>query len=146
MSDDPNVIWTQANPFGIQHNAAVNAWHAGRVTDVIALENGGILIATDSGGVWSYQADGTTFPVTDDQDNPNISCLAPGPFGPLHVYAGTRHDDIAADRLFRPSKVGSRAICPHCGAPNATTMMDELFAFICTHCGETVKVEPPKIH
>jgi hypothetical protein len=40
-----------------------------------------------------------------------------------------------------------RVRCPHCGAPNAATPgMEELTAFICSHCGQSVTVEPPKIH
>src|SRR5258708_17295238 len=105
MTEDPNVVWLQTDPAGILYKAAPdpaqNAWHAGHVNDVIALEDGGILIATDSGGVWTVAADGTTLPLTDNQDNPDITCLAFGPFGPQHIYAGTRHDLWgAADSLY----------------------------------------------
>ncbi len=105
MTEDPNVVWLQTDPAGILYKAAPdpaqNAWHAGHVNDVIALEDGGILIATDSGGVWTVAADGTNLPLTDNQDNPDITCLAFGPFGPQHIYAGTRHDLWgAADSLY----------------------------------------------
>jgi hypothetical protein len=52
--------------------------------------------------------------------------------------------DRAATRLFRPLKIGARTICPHCGAPNASDM-DELFAFVCSHCGESVQVQRPNV-
>lgn len=105
MSEDPNVVWLQTDPAGILYKAAPDpaqdAWHAGHVNDVIALDDGGILIATDSGGVWSVAANGTTLPLTDNQDNPDTTCLSFGPFGPRHIYAGTRHDLWgAADSLY----------------------------------------------
>lgn len=35
---------------------------------------------------------------------------------------------------------------PHCEAPNASHgQMEELIAFVCSHCGEGVKVEPAKV-
>ena len=51
----------------------------------------------------------------------------------------------AKSRLFRPPRTGARAICPHCGAPNANTLFDELFAFVCARCGASVTIDPPKI-
>ena len=42
----------------------------------------------------------------------------------------------AADRRF--SKV------PRCGSPKAYPFMDELFAFVCDHCGNSVQAQPPK--
>ena len=44
-------------------------------------------------------------------------------------------------RLFQPPKTGAQLICPHCGAPHAAPPgMDELFAFVCHHCGNSVEV------
>ena len=91
MAEDPNVVWLQTDSAGIFYKAAqdptrTDAWHAGHVTDVLALDDGGILIATHTGGVWSVAADGTTLPLTDDLDNPDISCLAFDPFRtPAHL-------------------------------------------------------------
>jgi hypothetical protein len=51
----------------------------------------------------------------------------------------------AKSRLFRPPRNGARAICPHCGAPNANTLFDELLAFVCARCGASVMIDPPKI-
>ena len=69
-------------------------------------------------------------------------------FYPRSSYAASLSSETrehAGNRLFRPPTIGPRPICPHCGAPNAATLMDELFAFVCTHCGESVKVEPPRV-
>src|SRR5215471_11877110 len=36
--------------------------------------------------------------------------------------------------------------CSHCGAPNVSRSgMEELFAFICSHCGGSVSVEQPEV-
>jgi hypothetical protein len=34
---------------------------------------------------------------------------------------------------------------PTLQCPNAATMMDDLFAFVCSPCGESVEVQPSKI-
>ena len=71
-------------------------------------------------------------------------------FYPKSSYARTLDTAIherAAHRLFQPPRVGAEVRCPHCGAPNATPpIFDEMIAFICLHCGNAVKVAPPKIH
>ncbi len=68
-------------------------------------------------------------------------------FYPNSGYTASLDPEVrerAATRLFRPPKIGATAICPHCGAPNAS-MMDELIAYVCRHCGEAVRVEPPRV-
>ena len=68
-------------------------------------------------------------------------------FYPDSTYAKTLDPELrerAARRLFTPPRTGAMAICPHCGAPNAS-MMDELIAFVCRHCGAPVEVKPPKV-
>jgi len=68
-------------------------------------------------------------------------------FYPNSTYAASLDPELrsrAAKRLFRPPKIGATAICPHCGAPNAS-MMDELIAYVCLRCGEAVKVEAPRV-
>jgi hypothetical protein len=69
-------------------------------------------------------------------------------FYPDSSYARSLPDEVrqfAAQRLFQAPRDGMRVHCPHCGAPNAATPgMEELTAFICSHCGESVTVEPPK--
>ena len=68
-------------------------------------------------------------------------------FYPTSSYAASLSPEIrgrAATRLFRPPRIGARAICPHCGAPNAAVIMDQLFAFVCAHCGSSVEVPQPK--
>jgi hypothetical protein len=69
-------------------------------------------------------------------------------FYPQSSYAALLSPEIrerAATRLFRPPKVGARAICPHCGAPNAAPVMDELSRSSALHCGESAMLEPQKV-
>ena len=69
-------------------------------------------------------------------------------FYPTSTYATSLDEEVkqrAKQRIFLPPSVGASAICPHCGATNATPVMDELIAFVCRRCGQGVKVEPPKV-
>ena len=68
-------------------------------------------------------------------------------FYPHSAYAASLDVEVknrARTRLFKPPNIGAMAICPHCGAPNAS-MMDELIAYICRHCGQAVEADPPKV-
>jgi hypothetical protein len=59
-------------------------------------------------------------------------------------YARSLRPDLreyAKQKLFLPPKTGAQVMCPHCGAPHAAPPgMDELFAFVCHHCGNSVEV------
>ncbi len=68
-------------------------------------------------------------------------------FYPNSTYAAGLSAEIrerASRRLFQPPRIGASAVCPHCSAPHAT-LMDELTAFVCPLCGNSVQVEPPKV-
>jgi len=70
-------------------------------------------------------------------------------FYPESSYAKSLDPELrahAATRLFLPPKTGAQVSCPHCGAPNASMSgMDELFIFVCTHCGASVEVPKAQI-
>jgi hypothetical protein len=70
-------------------------------------------------------------------------------FYPESAYARSLSTEIrerASRQVFRQPSVGVRVVCPHCGAPHAAPPgMDELFQFVCMHCGNSVEVEPPKV-
>jgi hypothetical protein len=52
---------------------------------------GGILVGTDTGGVWSISSAGLALALSDeDWDNPDVNCLAFGPDDPNHFYAGCK--------------------------------------------------------
>jgi len=55
MSTDPRVHWEIANPYGISINEAADSWWSGHVSDMMEIDGGlgGLLVATDTGGVWS---------------------------------------------------------------------------------------------
>src|SRR5262245_47659677 len=89
MSDDPTVRWVQASRFGIQIDEEDDAWHSGHVNDIIRLPDlSGIVVATESGGVWMIDNVGDAFQLSDTWDNPDVKCLAFGTDGPRHVFAG----------------------------------------------------------
>jgi hypothetical protein len=69
-------------------------------------------------------------------------------FYPTSTYTASLSLEIlerAAARQFLPPRIAARVICPHCGAPNVVTGMEELFAFVCSDCGNSVKVESPRV-
>ena len=69
-------------------------------------------------------------------------------FYPESTYARALDVDVrerAARRVLLPPTRAASAICPYCGAHNASEMFDELLAFVCRRCGAGVKVEPPKV-
>jgi hypothetical protein len=69
-------------------------------------------------------------------------------FYPDSTYAASLSPEVrerGAGRLFHPPRIGASVRCPHCGSPNACPFIDELFAFVCNHCGNSVQVQPPKI-
>ena len=45
------VQWSLVNPYGIQRDDAGDVWHAGHVNDVLALDDGSIVVAADSASV-----------------------------------------------------------------------------------------------
>jgi hypothetical protein len=54
--------------------------------------------------------------------------------------------DRASRRLFLPPTTGMQVLCPHCVAPHAAPPgMEELFAFVCPRCGESVEVPRPEV-
>ena len=65
-------------------------------------------------------------------------------FYPASSYTASLSSDVlerARHRLFQPPKIGASVTCPHCGAPHAAPPgMDELFVFVCSHCGNSVEV------
>jgi hypothetical protein len=68
-------------------------------------------------------------------------------FYPNSTYAASLSPELierAAKRLFHPPKIGAQVICPFCGSPNAS-ILDEVFIFVCNHCGNSVTVDPPPI-
>src|SRR6186997_178296 len=94
MADDPAIRWALASPFGILVDETRDVWYSGHVNDILELDTGGLLVGTETGGVWSVDPVSSTFPLSDEWSNPDINCLALGPDDARHVFAGCRHASI----------------------------------------------------
>ena len=87
MDVDTSVTWRIANPEAIQVDDTGTVWNAGCIRDVVITGSGEIIAASDTGGIWSVTEAGTGTSLT-DWDKPNLWCLARGPNGDQHLYAG----------------------------------------------------------
>jgi hypothetical protein len=89
MADDPTVPWQLAVPFGIEIDPKSDAWYSGHVNDIFEFPDlNGIVVASATGGVWLIDQDGDAISLSSTWDNPDVRCLAPGPDGPRHMFAG----------------------------------------------------------
>ncbi|MDP9342491.1 MAG: hypothetical protein M3Q23_10455 [Actinomycetota bacterium] len=89
MAEDPLVHWVQVNPFGLLRDETQDAWNAGNVRDVLQLDSGAVVIATETGGVWMIIPGQPAVSLSGGWDHPDVDCLGFGPDGPRHLYAGT---------------------------------------------------------
>lgn len=87
MGDIPSFEWHQADSQAIAYRPDHDAWRAGIVKDILLTTGGNILVAAQSGGVWSVTESGTGICVL-DSDRPDMWCLEQGTLGPDHCFAG----------------------------------------------------------
>jgi hypothetical protein len=87
VSGVPELTWSQADAQAILFDITSNAWHAGIVKDILATASGNVIVATDTGGVWSVGETGGGVSLF-DTDKPDMWCLGQGPDGDEHVFAG----------------------------------------------------------
>jgi hypothetical protein len=69
-------------------------------------------------------------------------------FYPASTYAASLSPEVrerSAVRRFLPSRIAARVNCPCCGAANVVTEMEEVIGFVCSQCGNSVKVDSPKV-
>ena len=92
---DNSIQWESATPAAIQTNSGVNAWNAGHINDILKVgtqPHPNAIVASDTSGVWWLEW-GSNFteaiPISRGWGSINMTSLARGPDGPLHVYAGT---------------------------------------------------------
>jgi hypothetical protein len=91
LPHDTAIHWHQADLLAIQMSEPDDAWHAGHVNDILKLEpESGMLVATDTGGVWAITSGGQALPLSNAWFAANVTSLAAGPDGARHVYAGTQ--------------------------------------------------------
>ena len=70
-------------------------------------------------------------------------------FYPSSEYATALDAEIrqrGANRMFSPPRIGATVFCPYCGAPNPSPGFDEVIAFYCSRCGNSVEVERPRVN
>ena len=88
----PNAFdtkWQLVNEYGIQMDDQGAVWNAGHVNDALELSAAtGIVVASHSSGVWMLTSDGSAIAMSRDWESPDIACLAHGPDGVDHIYAG----------------------------------------------------------
>jgi hypothetical protein len=75
--------WSNVNYRGIRSGSD---WVAGRVYDVLELDENTILVASANGGVWQLAAD-YGIPLSLDWEATDLTSLARGPYGSNHFYA-----------------------------------------------------------
>ena len=56
MDTDPNVSWVLAGELGIEIDGGKGVWHTGCARDVLVTPSGEVMVASDTGGVWSVTA------------------------------------------------------------------------------------------
>lgn len=82
-----DLAWSQAGTTAIQMDGAGTVWNSGHVNAILPLRGGGILVAADTGGVWSASETGTAIPAA-DWDAPDLLAMARGPDGDSHAFVG----------------------------------------------------------
>lgn len=85
---DDSIQWSQAGGSALAINKDQGIWYSGHINAILPLGGGGLLVGSDSGGVWSVAPNGVALPLSNDWDNPEITCMTVGPDGPNHFYAG----------------------------------------------------------
>jgi hypothetical protein len=93
---DDNVQWYQPTLSGILRDDNQQAWHAGRVNDMLPLDDlQTIYLATDSGGIWHMYGYGVPDQISDriladptKSGLPKTNCLAFSPDSNYQFYAG----------------------------------------------------------
>jgi Repeat of unknown function (DUF346) len=80
------LSWSQAGTGAIQMDDAGNVWNSGHVNALLPMSSG-LLVAADTGGLWSATESGPVVPLT-DWEAPDLTSLARGPDGEEHIFVG----------------------------------------------------------
>lgn len=86
MANDPGVVWQQADALAIQVSEREDQWNAGHVNDIAVLDDGSLIAAAQTGGLWMVSPSGTGIALG-DFDSPDFNSIALGPDGPRHFFA-----------------------------------------------------------
>jgi hypothetical protein len=124
-NDDPALKWKLASPFGILVDKEKGAWHSGHVDDIIEFADGrAIVVATESGGLWLIDPDAGTLPLSDTWDNPDIKCIAMGPDGPRHLFAGCTIAYDSAEKRSYKAESGSAPVIMETDSAQLAPLLD----------------------
>jgi hypothetical protein len=113
MADDPRIVWSLSNSYGIwmpgnlkvwsSDGFSTDQWNSGRATDVLIRPDGNLVIAADNGGIWLSSSSGVgTVCVSDSWEDSAFSTLAQGPDGDQHIFAGGDGAALYVTDLSRP--------------------------------------------
>ena len=75
MPDKISLSWSLLTPHGIAIDENNEIWNSGCVRALLPINPSGVLIATDSGGIWYADSTGIGYSLA-DLDSPNLICLA----------------------------------------------------------------------
>ena len=90
------LAWESAQDGGIEIDETAEAYHSGRVIDLLRTRSRHLLAASAHAGVWNMDEGSTSVALSNDWANPNTTCLAQGPLADTHVYAGCGNANISA--------------------------------------------------
>jgi len=94
LPNDGTIEW-QSLAGGIQLSDTIDAWHSGHINDILPMPprgSGLVLVASDTGGVWSVMSgrpESSANPLSTNWASINMTSLAQGPDSYYHAYAGT---------------------------------------------------------
>ncbi|MFI5449039.1 MAG: WD40/YVTN/BNR-like repeat-containing protein [Candidatus Bathyarchaeia archaeon] len=129
LSPDPS--WQLTNPGGILLNPGStqrSIWNTGHVSDVLMVGKGTIAVASDAGGIWYIQPNGTTLPpefvsLNSPWPNPDfpVACgLAIDPNDNTHFYAG------GSNGLYESPGSGSITPIKSVNLPTGTSVVNRI--------------------
>jgi hypothetical protein len=107
IMNDSTLKWEQADGSALQSSPSHSeVWNSGHLNDVYKLGGGELLVASESGGLWSVATTGLTLPLSTSWTSQYMNSLAPGPDGPDHFYAGTNNWTESSNGASYPAQGG----------------------------------------
>lgn len=90
LTNDSSLFWHQADSLSILLGATNDIWNSGHINSILVPDtNTGLVVGSDTGGVWLITSNQQAISVSSTWDSVNISSLSAGPGGGGHVYAST---------------------------------------------------------
>jgi len=92
MARLPKLFWIESSPTSILEPTS-GAWFSGRAIDLLHLGSDGLLVGTETGGLWAADGAGGSRPLSDGWAYPNVTCIVQRPtpdFPPFSFLCGTQ--------------------------------------------------------